>query len=194
MRIHFRDAELIREAVIEGRPEDSGRPAESLLHLFDGEDLPEAWKEPAKRMHASAQRVKDSSDVPGVAAATADIGTSCGWCHQKLGVPAVQLGEPPEAGKSLTDRMKRHAWATERLWEGLYLPSSDAWKAGAVVLEEAPFPEEVLKKGGVYAKAAAADFQKAARAAPQKATAQQRASLYAELLGTCATCHIAMRE
>jgi cytochrome c553 len=192
MRVHYEDTELIRSAVIAGRPEDTGRPAESLLELLDIDELPPAWVEPMERMQASARRVKDSSDVPGVAAATADIGTSCGWCHQKLGGPTVEVTEPPADDGSLDSRMKRHVWATERLWEGLYVPSTDAWERGAHVLSTSPFPPEILKKGGLYAKSAAADFAKLAAVAPKKTTTADRAALYAQLLGTCATCHLSM--
>src|SRR5690606_2097636 len=97
MAVHARDAEKIRAAVIEGRPEDSGPPAESFLQLFALEKLPEAWLEPAKRMQASATRVKDSSDIAGVAAGIADVGTSCGWCHTKLGGPPPSSMPAPES-------------------------------------------------------------------------------------------------
>ena len=191
MRAHYQDTNLIRAAVIAGHPEDSGRPAESLLQLLDVRDLPDAWLEPMKRMQRSAQRVKDSSDIPGVAAATADIGTSCGWCHQRLGGPNAETSDPPEDDGTLASRMQRHAWATERLWEGLYVPSNAAWERGSHLLTSSTFPEEVLKRGGVYAKGAAADFARLSALAPQKKRTEDRAALYAELLGTCATCHLA---
>ncbi|HEY0462667.1 MAG TPA: hypothetical protein VGC79_00590 [Polyangiaceae bacterium] len=87
--------------------------------------------------------------------------------------------------------MARHSWAVERLWEGLYVPSSAAWKSGAKALQEDPFPEEVLKRGGVYARSAAKDFRAVVAQAPAKETPRERAALYAGLLGTCASCHIA---
>ena len=106
----------------------------------------------------------------------------------------MEVAAAPDAGDSLSSRMKQHAWATERLWEGLYVPSAAAWDAGAKVLAHGQFPEEVLKKGGVYARSAAADFRKAAARASKMRSSASRAALYAELLGTCATCHIAMQD
>jgi hypothetical protein len=89
--------------------------------------------------------------------------------------------------------MQRHAWATERLWEGLYVPSDEAWDAGAKALSAAPFPSDVLKQGGTYARTAAADFARLVVKAPAKRTPLDRAGLYAELLLTCGSCHRAMR-
>jgi mono/diheme cytochrome c family protein len=63
---------------------------------------------------------------------------------------------------------------------------------GAAALKDQPFPEEVLQRGGVYARTAAQDFSKIVAKAPSKDTAQKRAELYAELIGTCAACHLAV--
>ena len=94
----------------------------------------------------------------------------------------------PTAGATTEQRMKRHAWATERLWEGLIVPSSVAWNAGANALVDSPFPDDVLGRG-VAARTAATDFKILADQAPFKKTVEERAALYAELLVTCATCH-----
>ena len=90
------------------------------------------------------------------------------------------------------DRMKRHMWATERLWEGIYGPSDEAWKAGAAALELDPFPKKELSKGGVHALSSAARFSKHAKHVGDRKTGEQRAKLYASLLATCSPCHDAM--
>lgn len=193
MESHFQQAELIRQAIIAGYPEDTGRPANALIHINDSEEIPEAWNPFVERMQETAKRVADSSDVPRAAAAAADIGTSCGLCHQKHGGPQITVSEAPALDESLQSRMAQHAWATERLWEGLYVPSAPAWAAGAQVLTRSPFPDEVLERGGVYARTAAEDFGKLVQQAPQQKNLSQRAALYAKLLGTCASCHLAVR-
>ena len=194
MQAHQKSADAIRSAIIAGRPEATGRPADALLSLLDGEHFPSSWQGPLDRMRASALRVKNSSDVASVAAAVADVGTSCGWCHQKHGGPRSEPVDPPMDDGTLAARMKRHAWASERLWEGLFVPSSRAWQVGAVTLREEPFPEEMLEKGGVYAKSAASDFSKVVARAAGASTPSARAEVYANLLGTCATCHLAVER
>lgn len=193
MKSHFKEAALIRVAVIQGKPEDAAKSANALAHMDDVEKLPESWRPLVQRLQAAASRVKDSGDVAEAAAGTADIGTSCGACHQKLGGPAASNAPAPEVGDTLTSRMVRHAWATERLWEGLYVPSSPAWSAGAKALALDEFPAEVLKKGGVHARTAAKDFKTIVGQAGSKSSLESRATLYAELLRTCAGCHIAVK-
>jgi hypothetical protein len=89
--------------------------------------------------------------------------------------------------------MRQHAWATERLWEGLYVPSGAAWEAGTKLLAGTQFPQEVLDEGGVYTQTAAKDFVKIAARAPGKWSLKDRAEVYASLLGTCAACHLSLQ-
>jgi hypothetical protein len=192
MREHFADALLIRQAVIAGAPENAAAPASALATAGDLEHLPEGWRGFVERMQEVAGRIRDSSLISRAARATADLGVTCGLCHQQRGGPHASSEPAPAQGATLESRMQRHAWATERLWEGLYVPSDDAWAAGARALSSAPFPTEVTKPGGVYARTAAADFARLVRSAPTKKTPLDRAELYAQLLLTCGSCHRAL--
>lgn len=189
MRAHFKDALLIREAVIAGTPERAANPATVLALIENLDDSPPGWRDFLERMQQTAKRITDSTSSAQAAAATADLGVVCGQCHARQGGPAISSEPPPPEGTSVKERMKRHAWATDRLWEGLVVPSSDAWNAGSKALVDAPFPQEVLQRGGVHARSAAADFEKLTAQAPTKNTTEERAALYAELLMTCGTCH-----
>ena len=192
MEAHFKDALLIREAIIKGKSEDAAEPADVLTRIHDLDDLPKGWRGPMERMEKAAERIKDGTSPSDVAAATADLGTSCGICHQSHGGPKASKEPAPEEGTTVESRMKRHAWATERLWEGLFVPSGEAWDAGAKALSTAPFPKEVLQTGGVHARSAASEFAKIVAKAPSKKTPADRAALYADLLLTCGSCHQAV--
>lgn len=189
MQAHFKDALLIRQAVIAGIPENAVEPAFALSHVQDLDHLPEGWRGFVERMQEVAGRIQDSTLVSRAAAATADLGVSCGMCHRQRGGPQASKAPPPAEGTTIQSRMQRHVWATERLWEGLYVPSDDAWNAGANALSTAPFPSEVSRKGGVHARSAADDFSRLVIKAPAKKTPGDRAGLYAELLLTCGGCH-----
>ena len=191
MREHFKEVEAIRHAIIAGKPHDAVQPAVALSGSVDVAKLPAGWRPPMERMHAASIRVQNSSDLAEAAAGTADIGAACGACHETQGGPKPNLGAPPPAGDSVVSRMARHSWAMERLWEGIYVPSSAAWKLGAKALEVDPFPPEVLDSGGVYARSAAKDFKALAVQTPLKESSKERVALYAGLLGTCGTCHLA---
>ena len=66
----------------------------------------------------------------------------CGDCHRaKAAGPqfaASQADRERTTSDSLGERMQRHMWAVNRMWEGLTAPSDDAWNAGAQVLANAP--------------------------------------------------------
>lgn len=194
MRAHFADALLIRKAVIAGTPERAADPAELLAKAQKLEDVPASWRTSVDRMQEVAARINNSTSAAQAAGATADLGVACGECHQRLGGPKASSEPPPPEGKALVERMQRHVWATERLWEGLIVPSGDAWNAGAKALSTSAFPDEILKQGGVHGRSAASDFTKLVVKAPAKKTVEERAALYAELLVTCGGCHRAINE
>lgn len=194
MQAHFQDALLIRKAVIAGTPEQAANPATVLTLIQNLDDLPAGWREYVERMQRAAKRVTDSTSAAQTAAATADLGVSCGLCHQKLGGPATSSEPAPAEGTTVEARMKRHAWATERLWEALVVPSNKSWDEGAKALSVSPFPPEVLARGGVHARSAATDFGKLTARAPAAKSIEDKAQLYSELLITCGICHRAQRE
>jgi hypothetical protein len=190
MKEHFDAADAIRQAVIAGSRYGIFKPARKLIYRTDVLELPPDWRGPMARMQDAAWRLNESNDMTSAAGAMADVGTSCGYCHERLGGPSVSPTSPPGSDGSMKDRMQQHAWATERLWEGLYVPSPDAWNAGIEVLSAEPFPAEVLEHRGVYARSAADDFTEIVARAPRPAGAQDRASVYAKLMATCAVCHL----
>jgi hypothetical protein len=192
MQAHFEDALLIRQAVIAGTPENAREPALALTHLGEADQFPESWRGFVDRIQEVAGRIEESTLVSRAATATADLGLSCGLCHQQRGGPEASKEPPPDAGASIESRMRRHAWATERLWEGLYVPSDDAWDGGAKALSATPFPTEILTNGDVYVRTAARDFARLVVKAPAKKAPRDRADLYAELLTTCGGCHRAL--
>ncbi len=89
--------------------------------------------------------------------------------------------------------MRRHEWASERLWEGLVVPSDEAWSIGIKTLAKSEFPEEVLALGGAEARGSARELARLLAKAQPTMPLDERSALYAELLLTCGTCHRAIR-
>ena len=135
-----------------------------------------------------------SSDIPAAAAAIADIGIACGACHKVAGGPTAKADAPPSTDATLASRMRRHVWATDRLWEGIIVPSDASWKAGAAALSGEPFPKEVLDRGDVHARGAADRFKSLVATAASKKKPDERGQLYATLLETCSACHVVTRK
>lgn len=194
MQAHFKDALLIRRAIVSGKPEDAANPATVIVSAQSLEDLPSGWQPFVVDMQAVAQRIVNGTTAPAVAAAAADLALSCGACHSKFGGPPAAKEPAPSEDGTFNTSMRRHGWATERLWDALAVPSEPAWDAGATVLATTQFPEATFKSSGTDARAAAKDFIKLAARAGSKKKAPERAGLYAELLLTCGACHQAVQE
>lgn len=193
MRSHFHDALLIRGAVIAGAPERAVEPARMLALTDDLQELPAAWRDFVNRLQQDARHITPGASNAQVAAQLADVALTCGSCHEKLGGPNVSNGAPSLNATTLDARMKRHLWASEQLWQGLVVPSSEAWDAGAKALRANPFPDEVLMSGGPPAQRAASDLVELVAKTTRAKTNEERATLYAELLVTCGSCHRAVR-
>jgi len=193
MHAHFHDALLIRKAVIAGRPEQATAPARILAVLENDQPLPESWQEHAERMQTAARRVAAATSMEQAAAATADLAVSCGECHRKLGGPGKSYEPPPANGTTVAAWMKRHLWASERLWQGLVVPSTEAWSAGTQVMASSAVPEQLLANEGTQGRRAAAELARLVAKAPQLVSDDARAGLYADLLLTCGACHRAVK-
>ncbi len=194
MRSHFKETTLIRTAVINGVLTDAAAPAEALSNNEGLGKIEPSWQSSIDVLQYAAKRIRRSSDVPAAAAAIADIGIACGACHKAAGGPDVKVDAPPATDATLASRMRRHAWATERLWEGLFVPSDASWKAGAAALSGDSFPKEVLDRGDVHARAAAERFKSLVATAASKKKPDERGQLYGSLLETCSVCHLATRK
>jgi len=195
MRAHFKEAALIRAAVINGAIADAVGPADALSKNEGLGKIDPGWQSSIDVLEYAAKRIQHSSDIPAVATAVSDIGIACGACHKAAGGPKIKPdAAPATTDTSLTARMRRHVWATDRLWEGIFVPSDASWKAGAEALTADPFPKEVLDKGDVHARSAAARFKSLVPTIAAKKTPQERGQVYASLLETCSACHVATRK
>ncbi|MCA9619725.1 MAG: hypothetical protein KC731_11950 [Myxococcales bacterium] len=192
MRSHFEETVAIRHAVIAGDIRHAIKPAAALADLKGLETLPKLWQDGVQRLTAASRRISESADLQEVAAATADIARACGACHASVSGPKAKLTDPPPAGTTMKERMARHHWGTQRMWEGLFVPSEEAWKAGVDALGADVFPKNEVSKGGVHAVSAASRFISLVDKAKTAKTSQQRGDVYAQVLSTCAPCHSAM--
>ncbi|MBS2011356.1 MAG: hypothetical protein JST00_00480 [Deltaproteobacteria bacterium] len=193
MRSHFREVALIRAAVIDGKLADAVGPADALSRNEGLGKIDPSWQSSIDVLEYAAKRIQHGSDIPAVSAAVSDIGIACGACHKAAGGPKATAEPAPATGATLAARMSRHVWATERLWEGLYVPSDAAWKAGADALSGEPFPKEVVDKGGVHGRSAADRFKTIVGTLASKKSPQDRGQAYASLLETCSACHVNTR-
>lgn len=185
---HFVKAGDIKLAVINGDLAAAKTPAEWMTNSLDSGEVPVKWRAYVPPVKRAAEAVMKAEDLTAAAKGTAEMARACGACHVAM---EIEIGtstmRDPSGGEGEGAHMDRHQWAVDRMYEGLIGPSDEAWSSGAAALMEAPLhsdadaSKEVADLAGrVHALGASAKDQ---------TDPQQRAGHYAELIGTCATCH-----
>lgn len=197
MRDHFHQIIQIRDGLIAGDLHSMKQPAAWLAQHGGPMNGPVSWKPYRAELRRLGSEVLGTSDLPDAARDTARMAAVCGLCHRSAGAP-VALFMPAlveQAGDLTSNRMKRHKWAIDRLWDGLVAPSDTAWRVGAEVLLDAPLvPGDVAADGPIEPGLAQriGRVHRLAGAARGARQPGERAALMGELLGTCAGCHRAL--
>lgn len=192
MQEHFTQAGLVHAAVVAG---DLAAVAEAARWIaeHDPVDAPASWDPYIATMRREALVLLTAADVEPAAAAAASLVRTCGDCHGSLSDGVTFTASPgpiPEPGA--VPHMRRHNWAVERMWEGLALPSVEAWNEGAAALEEAPLTAEELN-AEPEAAALAQQVHDLGREAAATVSWRARTEVYGRLIATCAGCHQQLR-
>lgn len=147
-----------------------------------------------EQLRAFARLASRAPDAQAAATAVSRVGGTCGSCHRtvKRGPEYKIVSGPPEGSTPLATRMIRHQWAADRMWEGLVGPSTESWRQGAMVLQDAPLFTDALTHDVEQYEAVTRLAWEVHDVGVRAITATDqtvRADLFGELLGTCATCH-----
>jgi mono/diheme cytochrome c family protein len=193
MHEHDAHGAAMRDAVAAANLSEARREAKTLADLRIDDKMDAVWQGELAAMSVAAQRVVEAKDVDAASHGLAAVARACGDCHAMLGRSGIVVGEAPHVGVDIVPEMRRHQWAVARLWDGLVVPSEDAWAAGAHVLADAPLAPAVLTPDKSPADRIAAANQLvhdlAHRAALAK-SAGDREAVYATLMTTCSSCHL----
>ncbi|MEO0459741.1 MAG: hypothetical protein AAF219_02770 [Myxococcota bacterium] len=178
--------DAIKDAVIEGDLELATSHAQPIIdNAF--EDAPEAWRPHLDQFRAAGAEIADATSLNDAAYHLARMGMACGGCHRAVGV-TISL---PQGKPALEPNpMRRHQWAVDKMWDGLVVPSDDAWVGGATAVASSPLLPEQFSEGAV------ARWEDTVHRLGREAASQSgeaRASSFGELLTTCSECHRAVR-
>jgi cytochrome c553 len=190
---HFVITTWARDAIVDGDIETVRAPLLALAEYRYESVAPGGWMKDIAQLQAAARLTGRAQTLTAAAGGIAAMGRVCGKCHADHGGPDVHYYKPEKStprSDSFGSRMFRHAWAVERMWEGLTAPSDNAWTAGAAALAQAPSAapkaSSALQPGVVQTLTLVRQLgTKAANAN----SAQAREQVYGELLATCAECH-----
>ncbi len=193
MRDHFANAAAIERAIVRGHLDQARDRARRLLD--NDEPLLDGWQPFVDQLRAAARDVIAAPDLPTAAALAARVGRACSRCHEATNAVVSFAWEPmPGDGPPLQVEMKRHQWAAARLWEGLVGPSDEMWNQGSSLLAVSKL-DALLASGTPRGDSAvlADKVRQLSLRAGKVTDHDERATLYRDLLSTCAGCHQRVR-
>jgi mono/diheme cytochrome c family protein len=191
MADHFMITSWARDSVIAGMLDPMREPL-VVLASYRYDELPAgSWVPWMAQLQAAAQLTSQAETLDAAAMGVATMARVCGECHvANHGGPVIP--PPPEksasvAADSVGERMGRHMWGAELMWEGLTGPSETSWKAGAETLVQVP--SELDDRLPESFDSALREVVSLGHTAHEATTFEARADVYGMLIATCAECH-----
>jgi hypothetical protein len=163
-------------------------------------------------MHAAATNVAKAAQSESREASANAFGAlvrTCSDCHARLTGPTRLEGGgspvPASSSSSLSlavrrGDMRRHAFAMDRLWDGLVFNSEGPWREGASILSNSTLmADDLISDGGdgvnkkktpvPAVEEAARSIGDFGRKATETSDVGERSKLMGRLVNACATCH-----
>lgn len=192
MRDHFESIRSIERAIVAGDLTVAKEQATKLALHQSGPEV-QMYSDEFQAVRDAAMAIAASETHADMASRAAALASQCGYCHLiTSSSTSFEWSEAPTSNQTGAERMQRHRWAMDRLWEGLVGPSEQSWTAGAALLGEAPASAEGLALGDMAeadAKARFAALEELGRKARSATDQAERTAVYGELLSTCSDCH-----
>lgn len=197
MKAHFVHTIKMQDAVLAANLTEAQAQGRWLATHAEG-DAPDSWRPFLKTFQSESSVVANAPTIDAAAAAVSHIAAACGDCHAANHV-TPQIGSSPVVGRApnVKAHMTAQLQALDRLWDGLMIPSDQAWKEGAALLAKVAVSQSALKREGLDKAESAKLLGETLRqlsASAAKATKADRPRAYAELLTTCVACHISVRQ
>lgn len=188
MHLHFDDLRSLERMLLAG---DLARGT-TLAHLLVRQaDTPitRAWDQDLRAVSAAAFALTRATTIGDALRREARVGAACASCHaHALSLPVFgTLGDVPRDLPTAEARMARHAWATDRLWEGLVGADDVRWSRGLEVIAQTEAPVAALV-GSPPMQLRLQQLARETLAAPPTSL-DARAAIYGDLLVLCADCH-----
>lgn len=193
MQEHFTKAGEIHAAILRGDLAATREPASWIMQHEPIEGSPPSWDPYVETLRGAADQVRQAADVQTAAMAASVMVQTCGSCHAALSEGVIFTASPtPPSDPSTLSHMARHNWAAERMWEGLAVPSQEAWAQGIQLLAEIPLQPEAMSADSAVAGEVAAlanQIHDLGEEGAQAVSWRTRTSVYGRLIATCASCH-----
>ncbi len=193
---HYQRVGEIHYAVVQGNLEEARATADWFIGRESAPNLPTGSERFASQMRTYARDIVEANSMEEVATATANMGRTCGQCHQTYGRgPVLRIGSVEDLGDDMAE-MTRHKWASDRMWDGLIGPSDSSWTTGTREWSSSSMlPGEVREQNDVGGElhGLEAQLHRLGQQAAAEETLQGRAAIYGEMMAACAGCHTRIR-
>ena len=198
MQVHFAQAMVVHEAVIRG---DLPAARESASRLASPES-PGALPKDGRLTSRSCTKRRDGQRQRRASSRRR-------WARPRCSRPAAiatvasarcpprPLDAPGSAVRGVVGHMLAHQHAADQMLQGLVVPSSTLWRAGAAGLSTPPLASADLPRDaklGPEAKASEGRIHVLAGQAGRVDEPGARAVFYAQILARCADCHASHRK
>jgi cytochrome c553 len=192
MHDHLGHVTTMQEAVIRGDLDAVAEPANWIANHEEA-PLPAGTEGFAPDIKRTAAMAAGAKDIKSAATATSQLVAACGACHVAVKTP-VKWPEvvKPAAGAGVAAHMLEHQWAIDLMYQGLAMPSEEAWKKGIEALKASPMAPAELPKDEKLTKEIVA-YEKTVHELAAKAQVAtdigSKVAVYGEAIASCASCH-----
>ena len=199
MRASFWDTLDARDALIAGELERAKRAADHLAKTDYARLLPQDWMRWVSQLQQHALELSMAANMSDAGRALGRLALVCGECHELYETgpnhPRVQPRPWEDPPDELDARMHRHQLGMAQMWDGLVLPSEQAFRSGTVTVTRAPLspPQRAGEPIDPTLQARIETVRELARAARRAPTYQERGRVYGDLVARCADCHYSQR-
>lgn len=195
MQVSFWESVRARDALIAGELVTAQHAADTLAQQDYATLVPANWKPWVQRIRQYARALSMAPNIPSAAQELGKIALVCGECHDihKRGPDRVKVQPEPwrDPPEDFDARMLRHQIGAAQIWDGLVLPSEQAFRSGTITLTRASLTPPV-RDGEPIDPALNARIEEVrglARQARAATTYEERGRVYGELVARCASCH-----
>ncbi|MGE0395332.1 MAG: hypothetical protein AB7T06_01295 [Kofleriaceae bacterium] len=192
MEEHADVANELHRAILDGRL----HAARDRAQRFVWYDRAWATEGPqSDELIAAADTIYRARDLVTAAGGMARLAYACGACHERRGVRIDDSSIPPEELPGLSGQMVRHGWAAQRLWDALVIPSDRAWREGVSAIGNTAIDlaRTTNAKPNERVVELAEHLDDIAMHAGSIDDHARRATVYGEMMVTCARCHSIVR-
>jgi len=192
MADHFSKVDAVQLAVIRGVLDEVREPAKWMVDHQSAEGMPERASRFIPELKKAAQQAVDATELVAAGQATGEMAAVCGRCHA-VTAARPKLDAPPAASGTGTEaHMLEHQRAVTLMYQGLVVPSTDAWLQGSGRLKAAALKADKLPSDPGLTKEIVALEDRVHELADRAATTTNhnaRSKLYGEVIASCGQCH-----